>query len=100
MSWYCWQGGDLLLTVHLQPKAADNRFAGLYGSEAIKIRITAPPLEGRANRHLASFLAEVFGVAPSAVTLLSGTHHRHKRLKIEAPRQIPIDLGITPPPNG
>lgn len=62
MSWFRWDGEDLILACHLQPKASRDEFAGLHG-DRLKIRLTAPPIEGRANAHLMAFLADAFGVA-------------------------------------
>jgi uncharacterized protein (TIGR00251 family) len=96
MAFYRWQNGDLLLFCHLQPKAANDSFAGLHG-ERIKIRIKAPPVDGKANAHLLKFLAAQFGVAPAHVSLQSGEGSRQKTVLIRAPRQLPAELAITPP---
>src|SRR5690606_36222834 len=85
MSWFRWDGEDLILDCHLQPKASKDEFAGLHG-ERLKIRLTAPPVEGKANAHLQAFLAKAFGVAKSQVQLESGELNRQKRLRIQAPR--------------
>ncbi len=92
-AWYRWQGEDLLLTLRLQPRASRDEIAGPYG-EALKVRITAPPVDGKANAHLLRFLAELFGVAPSAVELLSGETGRDKRVRIRRPRRLPAESGI------
>ena len=74
-------GDDVLLQVHAQPGAKQTAFAGLHG-DALKIRLAAPPLDGRANQELRRFLAQEFGVAPMAVVLLAGENARQKRLRI------------------
>jgi len=86
-----WQGEDLVLRVRVQPKASRDEICGLQG-EALKVRITAPPVDGKANTHLIKFLAKQFGVARSAVTLLSGETGRDKRLRIHAPARLPEGL--------
>jgi len=96
MTFYRWQGEDLLLFCHLQPKAASDGFAGLHG-ERLKIRITAPPVDGKANAHLLKFVAAQFGVSTSHVTLQSGDGARQKTLLIHAPRRLPDELSIAPP---
>ncbi len=96
MSFFRWDGEDLILDVHLQPKASRDEFAGLHG-ERLKIRLTAPPIEGRANAHLMAFLADAFGVAKSQVSLESGELNRHKRLRIRAPRCLPDLPGLQRP---
>ncbi|HEY0634891.1 MAG TPA: DUF167 family protein [Gammaproteobacteria bacterium] len=94
-AWYRWQGGDLLLTLRIQPRASRDEIAGPYG-DALKVRITAPPVDGKANAHLLRFLAGLFDVAPAAVELLSGETGRDKRVRISHPRRMPPEAGIPP----
>ncbi len=94
MSFYRWDGDDLLLACHLQPKASTDAFAGLHG-DRLKIRLSAPPLDGRANAQLRVFLAAAFGVSKSQVTLESGQQSRQKRVRIQRPRVLPTALEIT-----
>lgn len=95
MSWYRWQGADLLLTVRLQPRASRDEIVGPHG-DALKIRITAPPVEGQANAHLLRFLADAFDVSRNQVTLVSGDTARSKQLRITAPRCLPPKAMIQP----
>jgi len=87
-SWYRWEGDDLLLTLQVQPRASGDAWVGPLG-DAYKVRITAPPVEGKANTHLTRFLAKTFGVARSRVTLLQGGTARRKRFRIQAPARLP-----------
>ncbi|WAG79381.1 DUF167 domain-containing protein [Metapseudomonas furukawaii] len=98
MTWYRWAGEDLILDCHLQPKASRDEFAGLHG-ERLKIRLTAPPVDGKANAHLMAFLAEAFGVAKSQVSLESGELNRQKRIRIQKPRILPDLPGLTARPS-
>ena len=91
MAWFRWDGEDLILDCHLQPKASKDEFAGLHG-ERLKIRLTAPPVEGKANAHLLAFLGKAFGVAKSLVVLESGELNRQKRVRIRAPQKLPAEL--------
>ena len=91
MAWFRWDGEDLVLDCHLQPKASKDEFAGLHG-ERLKIRLTAPPVEGKANAHLLAFLGKAFGVAKSLVALESGELNRQKRVRIRAPQKLPAEL--------
>ena len=84
-------GDAVLVVVHAQPGARESAFAGLHG-EAIKVRLAAPAVEGKANKELLRFLAEAFGVPPSAVELLSGAGSRHKRVRVAGPRAWPPAL--------
>jgi len=94
MPFYHWDGEDLILDCHLQPKASRDEFAGLHG-ERLKIRLTAPPVEGKANAHLLAFLGKAFGVPKSQVKLESGELNRQKRVRIPRPSKLPEELGIT-----
>lgn len=86
--WYLWQGDDLILSIRVQPRASRDEIIGPHG-DALKVRITAPPVEGQANTHLVKFLAAAFGVARGNVELLAGDTGRNKRLRIRSPRLLP-----------
>jgi hypothetical protein len=86
--WYTWQGTALILTVRVQPRASRNEIAGVVG-ETLKVRLTAPPVDGKANQALLKFLAKCCGVSHGQVTLLSGDTGRNKRVRIDDPRQLP-----------
>ncbi len=80
--------GRLYLSLYLQPKASRDQFLGLHGEE-LRVAITAPPVDGKANAHLLKWLAKQCRVAKSQVVLLTGESSRHKKLLIESPREIP-----------
>lgn len=94
MSYFRWDDGDLILDCHLQPAARSDEFAGLHG-ERLKIRLTAPPVEGKANAHLMAFLAKAFGVSKREVSLISGELNRQKRVRISSPKKLPELPGLT-----
>src|SRR5574343_1212403 len=73
--------GDVQLTVHVQPGAKTTACAGLHG-DALKIRLAAPPVDGKANQALISWLANALGCPQSAITLLRGQTSRRKTLCI------------------
>ncbi|WNO09346.1 DUF167 family protein [Teredinibacter sp. KSP-S5-2] len=87
-SHYLWQGDSLILHCHLQPKSSHDEFCGLHG-DRIKIRITAPPIDGKANSHLLKFLSKSFGVAKSRITIVSGELSRQKTVSISNPTKVP-----------
>lgn len=89
--WFRWDGEDLLLWVKVQPRAARDAFAEVL-DDAIKVRITAPPVDGKANAHLAAWLARQFRVPKSAVRIESGESSRRKRIRISSPALIPSAL--------
>jgi hypothetical protein len=70
--------GTVALTVYVQPKASREGVAGLHG-EAVKVCITAPPVEGKANVAVTRFLAKLFDLPKAAVILHSGQQSRTKR---------------------
>ena len=90
--WFRWQDGDLLLSLRVQPRARKDEVAGPAGDH-LRVRITAPPVDGKANTHLRRFLAGVFGVPLARVEILSGQQGRLKHLRIRAPRRMPAFLG-------
>lgn len=92
-SWYRWQGEDLLLILRVQPRASRDEIVGPHG-DALKVRITAPPVDGKANAHLLRFLAKAFQVPAAAVRLVSGESGRDKRVVITHPQSLPKESGI------
>ena len=72
----------MILEIHVQPGAKRTEFAGRHG-ERIKLRLAAPPVEGKANAALIEFLAEYFGVPRRNVTIVSGVRSRAKRVAVE-----------------
>lgn len=81
-------GADIRLRLYIQPKASRDDWVGLHGDE-IKVAITAPPVDGKANAHLQKFLAKSFKVAKAAVLIEKGELGRHKMVLIQAPLQLP-----------
>jgi uncharacterized protein len=84
-------GDDWLLEVRVQPGASRTGFAGLHG-ERLRIRLNAPPVDGRANEALVEFIAAACGVAKSRVTLERGLAGRQKCLRLRGLREIPAAL--------
>ena len=82
------QGETLVLVVHVQPGAKRTEVAGVHG-DAPKIRVAAPPAEGKANAELLRFIAASFGVPRARVALLRGETSRRKTVRIERPARKP-----------
>jgi uncharacterized protein len=74
--------GRITLTLHIQPGAKKTEFAGLHG-DALKIRLAAPPVDGKANEALVKFVAEALKLPKSAITLKSGQTSRRKVLEVQ-----------------
>ena len=73
---------SVTLRVHVQPGAGRTAVVGRHGT-SLKVRVAAPPEGGRANDACVALLAETFGVAPSAIQLVSGASSRMKRFRID-----------------
>jgi uncharacterized protein len=82
-SWLRAGEGRITLTLHIQPGAKKTEVVGLHG-DALKIRLAAPPVDGKANAALIGFVAERLGLAKSAVSLKSGQTSRRKVLEVSA----------------
>ncbi|MGR5149098.1 DUF167 family protein YggU [Photobacterium alginatilyticum] len=81
-------GDDLVIRLYIQPKASRDQIVGLHGDE-LKVAITAPPVDGKANAHLTKYLAKQFRVAKGQVVIEKGELGRHKQVRIETPRETP-----------
>lgn len=75
--------GKITLTLHIQPGAKKTEVAGLFG-DALKIRLAAPPVDGKANKALIDFVADRLSLPKSSVILKSGQTSRRKMLEVVA----------------
>ena len=73
--------GRITLTLHIQPGAKRTEFAGRHG-DALKIRLAAPPVDGKANEALIKFIAATLHLPKSSVMLKSGQTSRRKVLEV------------------
>lgn len=71
----------VIFKVRVQPRASGNGVAGLF-EDAVKLRLTAPPVEGEANEACRTFLAKLLSVPRSHVEILSGSTGRNKTIKV------------------
>ena len=67
--------------VKVQPRAKKSSIVGEVG-EALKLALTAPPIEGRANQACIAFLAELLNVPRSSVTIATGQSSRNKVIRV------------------
>jgi uncharacterized protein (TIGR00251 family) len=84
-------GDDWLLEVRVQPRSARAGFAGVHAGR-LRIRVNAPPVEGRANAALLELIAAACGIAKSRVTLERGSSGREKCVRLHGLRDIPAAL--------
>ncbi len=74
--------GGYTLSVLVQPRASKNEIVGVHGG-ALKIRLTAPPVEGAANKACLDFLARLLGVRRSEMSIVGGHASREKKVFIK-----------------
>lgn len=89
--WFRYNGEVLTLTLHVQPGAKRSEIAGLHGG-ALKIRLAAPPIEGRANDALLRFIADTFDVSLRQIELKQGEQSRHKVVAVTGSKIDPASL--------
>jgi uncharacterized protein (TIGR00251 family) len=79
--WLKPDGDGVLLSLHIQPGAKKTEVVGPHG-DALKIRLAAPPVDGKANDALVAFVADKICIRRTAVELVSGQTSRAKRLRV------------------
>lgn len=80
--WYKREAEHLILHLYVQPGAKRTEIVGIHEG-ALKIRLNTPPIEGRANKELLKYIAQIFKVPPSQVVLQRGDKSRHKVLWVK-----------------
>lgn len=80
-AWLRQDGDGVVLSLHVQPGAKKTEVVGLHG-EALKIRLAAPPVDGKANAALLAFIAEKVDAGRTAVELVGGQTARAKRVRV------------------
>lgn len=91
-AWYAWRGDTLILRIKVQPRSSRNALGEVLG-DRIKLYLTAPPVDGKANAAVVAFLADAFGVAKGAVSIRRGETGRDKEIHVQSPQNL-VDLGI------
>jgi uncharacterized protein (TIGR00251 family) len=76
-------GGGAALALRVTPRARKNEVAGVLEDGSIKIRLAAPPVEGKANLALIQFLAEVLEVPANRIEIVAGASGRNKLVVVE-----------------
>lgn len=79
---------NLLLRLYIQPKASRDQWCGIHGDE-LKLAITAPPVDGKANQHIIKLLSKAFKVPKGSIEIQKGELGRHKQVRVIAPQQLP-----------
>jgi uncharacterized protein (TIGR00251 family) len=84
-------GTDWVLDLRVQPRASRSEFAGVHG-ERLRVRLNAPPVDGRANAALVEFVAAAFDVPRARVVLEQGLSSRDKRVRVHGAAALPMAL--------
>jgi len=87
-SFFSWTNDTLKLRAYVQSQASRDEIVGRHGNY-MKVRITASPIEGKANAHLLKYLARIFGVGRHQIGITAGRKARHKQLRIQGPSRLP-----------
>lgn len=75
-------GSSTMLSIRVIPRAKKCEISELMQDDTIKIRLTAPPVDGKANLALVDFLSDILGIPSSRIELVSGSKGRNKRVLI------------------
>ncbi|MFW8600270.1 DUF167 domain-containing protein [Desulfobacterota bacterium M19] len=71
--------GGVFINIYVQPRASKDAFAGIHG-DSLKLAVTTPPVDGKANDRVIKILAKLFHISKSSILLIHGRRSRHKRL--------------------
>ena len=81
--------------IKVQPRARRNAIAGEVG-DALKVALTAPPVDGRANDACVSFFAELLNVPRSSITIAAGETRRNKLIRVSGVSAAQIEARLRP----
>lgn len=86
-----YKNDEVVLRLYVQPKASRDKIVGEHGDE-LKIAITAPPVDGKANSHLIKYLAKQFNVPKGQIKIEKGELGRHKQVRVFTPKKMPSEI--------
>lgn len=86
-----WRGDNLLVRVRAQPRASRDEILGVENNQ-LRIKTTATPTDGKANKKIAKLLADFVSVPPSRVSLVRGHTHRDKQFLVTGPVNLPPEF--------
>jgi uncharacterized protein len=86
--------GAVTIAVKIVPRASKNQVVGIEG-DALKIRLNAPPVEGKANDALIAFLANVVGVHRAQIEIVAGHTSRHKVVRLRGVSAQEVERKLT-----
>jgi hypothetical protein len=74
--------GNIYITVKIQPKSSNDQIVGWQEDGSLKIKVSAPPVEGSANKKLIEIISKKLGVAKSRIKIISGGKSKEKAIEI------------------
>ena len=89
-------GDGVLINLRASPGAKRTTIEGPFGEDAIRLRAAAPPVDGKANVEIESFLAELLGTPRSDVSVLRGASSRDKVVRVRGPGEAEIRRLLSP----
>jgi len=75
------QSGSILLKVKVEPRSSRPGVIGLYG-DSLKVKLTSPPVEGKANNEIISVLSKVLGIKKKQIEIISGRSSKNKIIRL------------------
>ena len=85
--------GAVTFAVRVVPRASKNEFVGIEG-HALKVRLTAPPVEDKANEALVKFLAQIFGISRAQIEIVSGERSKRKIVRVRGASAAQVEEKI------
>ncbi len=87
--------GGVVFNARIQPRARRNEIAGVHG-DALKIALTAPPVQGAANEACIAFLAKHFSLPRSQVVIIAGHASRNKIIRLQGIDKAQFEAALAP----
>ena len=81
--WFCETPSGVILNIRAAPRSSRAGIDGFWGEDALRVKIRAAPVEGKANKEMIETLAEAFKVPKSAVSFVGGEASRTKRVLVK-----------------
>ncbi len=75
------QSGSIILRVKVEPRSSRSGISGLYG-DSLKVKLTSPPVEGKANNEIISVLSKVLGIKKKQIEIVSGRSSKNKIIRL------------------
>ena len=83
-----WSGDDLVLQIKVQPRASIDAITGIHDGY-LRVKLSAAPVDGKANQSLTKLLSKAFGVPASQISIEKGENGKKKRVRVQSPRIFP-----------